>query len=82
MIIANLRDRIEEARMNDWMGEVQGLQVSLDEASRKLVVLDRTRDRRVPNTAAAVCDVAACRGYEDGHRVIDFKVCWISKRTR
>ncbi|WP_329050008.1 N-6 DNA methylase [Amycolatopsis sp. NBC_01488] len=34
------------------------------------------------NTAAAVCDLAACRGYEDGHRVIDFKVCWISKRTR
>jgi hypothetical protein len=29
-----------------------------------------------------VCDLAACRDHEDGHRVIDFKGGWISKRTR
>jgi hypothetical protein len=45
-IIANLRDRINEARMNGWLGEVQGLQVSLNEATRKLVGMDRTRDRQ------------------------------------
>ncbi len=28
-IIANLGDRITEARANGWLGEVQGLQVSL-----------------------------------------------------
>jgi hypothetical protein len=44
-IIANLRERITEAKLNDWLGEVQGLGVSLNEASRKLVALDRTRGR-------------------------------------
>ncbi|MFI9010998.1 hypothetical protein ACIGNX_27565 [Actinosynnema sp. NPDC053489] len=32
--------------MNGWLGEVQGLQVSLNEAARKLVGLDRARDRQ------------------------------------
>jgi hypothetical protein len=45
-IIANLRDRIHEARLNGWLGEIQGLQVSLDAATRKLVSLDRLRDRQ------------------------------------
>jgi len=45
-IIANLRDRIDEARMNGWLGEVQGLQISLNEAARKLVGLDRACDRQ------------------------------------
>lgn len=40
-IIANLRDRIREAELNGWRGEVTGLQVSLHEASRKLTRLDR-----------------------------------------
>jgi hypothetical protein len=31
-IIHNLTDRITEARMNGWLGEVQGLQVSLTKA--------------------------------------------------
>lgn len=44
-IIANLRDRIQEARLNGWHGEVQGLQASLDEAARKLASLDRLLDR-------------------------------------
>ncbi|MGW3241000.1 hypothetical protein [Streptomyces olivaceus] len=48
-IIRNLSDRIDEARMNGWLGEVQGLQVSLSKAKEKLVSLDRSleRDRSV-----------------------------------
>lgn len=45
-IIANLRDRIEEAKMNGWLGEVTGLKSSLEAASKKLVNLDRARDRQ------------------------------------
>jgi len=41
-IIRNLTDRIDEARANGWLGEVQGLQISLDAARAKLVSLDRT----------------------------------------
>jgi hypothetical protein len=47
-IIANLRDRISEAKLNGWLGEVEGLKVSLEAASRKLVSLDRAHDRQ-PN---------------------------------
>jgi hypothetical protein len=46
-IIANLRDRIQEAKLNGWLGEIQSLNVSLDAASRKLVSLDRMRDRQL-----------------------------------
>jgi len=41
-IIHNLHERITEARMNGWLGEVQGLQVSLEAAKRKLASLDRS----------------------------------------
>jgi hypothetical protein len=41
-IIRNLEDRIKEARLNSWLGEVQGLQTSRDAAAKKLVALDRT----------------------------------------
>nr|WP_254925547.1 MULTISPECIES: hypothetical protein [unclassified Rhodococcus (in: high G+C Gram-positive bacteria)] len=41
-IIANLRDRIHEARNNGWTGEAEGLQTSLTAAAAKLVGLDRT----------------------------------------
>jgi integrase len=41
-IIANLRARIDDARNNGWTGEVQGLQVSLEAAAKKLANLDRT----------------------------------------
>jgi hypothetical protein len=41
-IIRNLEDRITEARLNGWLGEVQGLQTSRDAAAKKLVSLDRT----------------------------------------
>jgi hypothetical protein len=38
-IIANLGDRITEARASGWLGEVQGLQISLDAARAKLAGL-------------------------------------------
>jgi hypothetical protein len=44
-IIRNLAERIAEARTNGWLGEVQGLQVSLTKAKEKLVALDRTLER-------------------------------------
>jgi integrase len=40
-IARNLTDRVAEARLNGWLGEVQGLQISLDAAHAKLVRLDR-----------------------------------------
>ncbi len=40
-IAANLSDRIVEARDNGWLGEVQGLQISLKAAQDKLAALDR-----------------------------------------
>lgn len=40
-IAASLADRIDEAKANGWLGEVQGLQVSLDAARSKLAALDR-----------------------------------------
>ncbi len=45
-IIANLKDRIEEAKLNGWLGEVQGLQTSLKAAIQKMVSLDRTREHQ------------------------------------
>jgi hypothetical protein len=36
-----LASRIDEARINGWLGEVQGLQTSLEAAKRKLVSVDR-----------------------------------------
>ena len=51
-IIRNLRERITEARMNGWLGEVQGLQVSLEAAKRKLASLDRSIERNPRNGPA------------------------------
>ena len=48
-IIRNLSERISEARMNGWLGEVQGLEVSLEAAKRKLVSLDRSLERNRNN---------------------------------
>ena len=45
-IIGNLRDRIGEARTNGWLGEIQGLQISLDAAASKMAALDRTERRQ------------------------------------
>jgi hypothetical protein len=44
-IIRNLADRTTEARMNGWLGEVQGLQISLTKAKEKLASLDRSIER-------------------------------------
>jgi hypothetical protein len=40
-IARNLTDRIAEARANGWLGEVQGLRISLEAAHKKLASLDR-----------------------------------------
>jgi hypothetical protein len=40
-IVRNLSDRIAEARINGWLGEVQGLKISLDAATDKLAALDK-----------------------------------------
>lgn len=40
-ITHNLADRIDEARANGWLGEVQGLQASLEAARTKLTSLDK-----------------------------------------
>jgi hypothetical protein len=40
-IVRNLADRITEARMNGWLGEVDGLTVSLHAATAKLTDLER-----------------------------------------
>lgn len=50
-IIKNLADRISEARINGWLGEVEGLQVSLTAARAKLAALDRTTNNSTPGTA-------------------------------
>lgn len=44
-IIANLRERIDEAHTNGWLGEIQGLETSRDAAVRKLATLDRSTSR-------------------------------------
>jgi integrase len=55
-IIANLRDRIDEARTNGWTGEVEGLRTSLNAAGAKLASLDRinTRPQDATNHIAAL----------------------------
>jgi hypothetical protein len=44
----NLRERIQEAHTRGWLGEVQGLQVSLDAAEAKLGDLDHRAARGGP----------------------------------
>jgi hypothetical protein len=44
-IIRNLAERIGEAPANGWLGEVNGLQVSLAKAKEKLAALDRRQAR-------------------------------------
>ena len=51
-IIHNLHERITEARINGWLGEVQGLQVSLEAAKRKLASLDRSIEHNHRNGPA------------------------------
>ncbi len=44
-IAANLRERISEARDNGWLGEIEGLRISLRGAETTLVALDRESQR-------------------------------------
>ena len=53
-IIANLNERIQEARLNGWLGEVEGLTTSRDAAARKLTSLDRTLQRQPTLPAGAI----------------------------
>ena len=46
-ISENLADRIAEAEREGWLGEVEGLQVSLAGANDKLAQLDRRSDQSV-----------------------------------
>ncbi len=41
-IIRNLDERIQEAQLNGWLGEVEGLRTSRAAAAMKLTQLDRT----------------------------------------
>ena len=49
-ITRNLADRISEARINGWLGEVEGLQISLNAARAKLATLDRAARNNVGPT--------------------------------
>jgi hypothetical protein len=52
--IQNLRDRIVEARSNGWLGEVEGLQVSLNAAVQRLVAgPNRSGTRLITSTPHA-----------------------------
>jgi hypothetical protein len=42
-IIDNLNDRLREATERGWLGEVDGLKVSLDAANQKLTQMRRIR---------------------------------------
>jgi hypothetical protein len=53
-IIANLNERIQEARPNGWLGEVEGLTTSRDAAARKLTSLDRALQRQPTLPAGAI----------------------------
>ncbi|MER5747152.1 hypothetical protein ABT097_28270 [Streptomyces sp. NPDC002225] len=44
-IIRSLSDRIDEAKDHGWLGEAEGLRVSLDAARNKLAALDRAVKR-------------------------------------
>jgi hypothetical protein len=59
-IIRNLGDRITEARHNGWLGEVDGLQVSLNAARAKLAALDRIK--AAPTTGITNADDNHDRG--------------------
>jgi hypothetical protein len=63
-IIANLADRIAEARINGWLGEVEGLQASLTAARAKLATLDKST--RNPTNGNSDLGMPAYRRHPDG----------------
>ncbi|MFI7236059.1 hypothetical protein [Streptomyces cyaneofuscatus] len=52
-IIHSLTDRFEEAKLNGWLGEAEGLQVSLQAASKKLIAMDQAHAQK----AARITDL-------------------------
>ena len=56
-IIANLSDRIREAELNGWLGEVAGLKTSRDAAAKKLTTLDRSNAIGQPSASSRVADL-------------------------
>jgi hypothetical protein len=42
-IVVNLNDRLREAHDRGWLGEVDGVKVSLDAANQKLAQMRKTR---------------------------------------
>ncbi|MFD6181476.1 integrase [Streptomyces goshikiensis] len=44
-IIRSLTERVAEAKLNGWLGEEEGLRVSLEAARKKLTSLNRTHER-------------------------------------
>ncbi|MEU7764993.1 tyrosine-type recombinase/integrase [Nocardia sp. NPDC049190] len=65
-IITNLRERIDEAKMNGWLGEAQGLQHSLTKAKEKLLTLDRWRTPRQYRSQTSVSP--CCAPHNTGHQ--------------
>jgi hypothetical protein len=55
--IHNLNDRVAEAKTNGWLGEVEGLQISLDAAKTKLRGLDRATRTDRPGLTSLECPV-------------------------
>jgi hypothetical protein len=47
-IITSLHERIREATERGWLGEIEGLQVSLQAARQKAEQVRRTRTRGIP----------------------------------
>jgi len=62
-ISKNLTDRIAEAEREGWLGEVEGLQISLAGADNKLAQIDRRSHRSVPVEFNVP---ARCRNKTDG----------------
>ncbi|MFD6394072.1 hypothetical protein [Nocardia sp. NPDC060259] len=44
-IVVNLNDRLREATERGWLGEVDGLQISLDAAHQKLIQMRTIRSQ-------------------------------------
>lgn len=50
-IIYSLSERIAEAKLNGWLGEEEGLRVSLEAARNKLTAMDRIRNQNTTRIA-------------------------------
>ncbi|GAB3852699.1 hypothetical protein GCM10027610_081440 [Dactylosporangium cerinum] len=53
-ILRNLAERISEAKINGWQGDVEGLTVSLNAAGNKLVDLDGIQRNRATPTVLGI----------------------------